>query len=183
MSQAITVTNLAYSAADLRRLMSKQKDGAVVRRLMALALILEGKSRTEAAQQSGMERQTLRDWVHRYNAHGIAGLKSRRNPGRKPALTTLQRAELLDLVLAGPDPQVHGVVRWRCVDLRDEVARRFSVKVHEATIARWLHELELTRLQPRPYHPKKDGQAETAFKKTSPLWSKPRSPKPQPTVR
>jgi hypothetical protein len=74
MGQAITITNLEYSAADLRRLMSRHKDGAVVRRLMALALILEGKSRTEAAQQSGMERQTLRDWVHRYNGEGLAGL-------------------------------------------------------------------------------------------------------------
>ena len=81
MGQAITITNLEYSAGDLRRLMSRQKDGAVVRRLMALALILEGKSRTEAAQHSGMERQTLRDWVHRYNAAGLAGLRNLKSPG------------------------------------------------------------------------------------------------------
>jgi transposase len=86
---------------------------------LAIALVLEGRSRSEAAELNGMDRQTLRDWVHRYNEHGIAGLQSRRPAGRKPALTPLQRAELLDLVLAGPDPQVHGVVRWRCVDLRD----------------------------------------------------------------
>ncbi len=89
MGQAITITNLAYSAADLRRLMSKQKDGAVVRRLMALSLILEGKSRTEAAQHSGMERQTLRDWVHRYNAEGLEGLSSRVGPGPAPLLTEM----------------------------------------------------------------------------------------------
>jgi transposase len=91
----------------------------------------------------------------------------------------LQRAELLDLVIAGPDPEVHGVVRWRCVDLQAEVARRFSITVHENTIARWLHELRLTRLQPRPVHPQKDPEAEETFKKTSPTWSKPRSQKPR----
>jgi transposase len=151
-----------------------------VRRLLALAMILEGRPRTEAAELNGMERQTLRDWVHRYNEIGVEGLKSRQAPGRAPALTDRQRAELLDLVLQGPDPEVTGVVRWRCVDLQAEVERRFNVEVHENTIARWLHELGLTRLQPRPYHPKKDPEAETAFKKTSPIWSKPRSARPQP---
>jgi transposase len=97
--------------------------------------------------------------VHRYNAEGVEGLKTRPRSGRAPRLTQLQRAELLDLVLAGPDPEVHGVVRWRCVDLRAEVARRFSVEVHENTIGRWLHELGLTRLQSRPIHPQKDPRA------------------------
>jgi transposase len=146
-------------------------------------MVLEGRSRVEAAELNGMERQTLRDWVHRYNAGGIAGLASRRAPGRKAALSALQRAELLDLVLAGPDPQVHGVVRWRCVDLQAEVARRFAVRVHENTIGRWLHELGLTRLQPRPQHPQKVAAAEEAFKKTSPPWSKPRSPARPPASR
>ncbi len=77
----------------------------------------------------------------------------------------MQRAELLDLVLEGPDPALHGVVRWRCADLWAEVARRFQVEVHENTIGRWLHELGLTRLQRHPVHPQKDPEAETAFKK------------------
>jgi transposase len=168
MGQAITITNLDYSAADLRRLMSKQKDGAVVRRLMALALILEGKSRTAAAQQSGMERQTLRDWVHRYNAEGVAGLSSRVGPGPAPLLTETQMAALRELVINGPDPETDKVVRWRCIDLRDKVEQHFSVKVHKRTVAKWLRQLELTRLQPRPFHPKKDAAAQEAFKKTSP---------------
>jgi transposase len=71
------------------------------------------------------------------------------------------------LVVAGPDAAIHQVVRWRCLDLRDEVARRFEVTVDERTIAKWLRKLRLTRLQPRPYHPKKDHAAEEAFKKTS----------------
>jgi len=76
-------------------------------------------------------------------------------------------AELKCLVVQGPDPAVHQVIRWRCVDLRDEVARRFEVTVHESTIGKWLHQLGLSRLQPRPYHPQKDPDAEIAFKKTS----------------
>jgi len=167
MGQAITITNLDYSAADLRRFMSRQKDGAVVRRLMALALILEGKSRTEAAQQSGMERQTLRDWVHRYNAEGVAGLSSRVDPGPTPLLNEAQMAELRELVVNGPDPGTDQVVRWRCIDLRDKIERHFSVKVHKRTVAKWLRQLALTRLQPRPFHAKKNAAAQEAFKKTS----------------
>ncbi len=169
MGRAITITNLEHTAADLRRLMAKHKDGAVVRRLMALALILEGRSRTEAAQQSGMERQTLRDWVHRYNAAGVAGLSSRAGPGPTPRLNEAQMAELRELVVKGPDRETDKVIRWRCIDLRDKIEQRFSVRVHKRTVAKWLRLLELTRLQPRPFHPKKDIEAQDAFKKTSPV--------------
>jgi transposase len=143
--------------------------------MLALALVLEGRSRTEAATLNGMDRQTLSDWVHRFNAEGIEGLKSRKSPGREPFLTAAQKAELRDLVIAGPDPAVHSVVRWRCADLRAEVARRWSVEVHESTIGAWLGELGLTRLQPRPVHPKKDPEAEATFKKTLPAWCARRS--------
>lgn len=183
MSAGLKIERTEHSVAELRALSSRCTDGAQVRRILAVAMVLEGRSRTEAAELNGMDRQTLRDWVHRYNAAGIAGLASRRAPGRKAVLSVLQRAELLDLVLTGPDPQVHGVVRWRCVDLKAEVARRFSVTVHENTIGRWLHELGLTRLQPRPRHPQKAAEAEEAFKKTLPIWSKPRFPARQPAGR
>ena len=154
-----------HNADELRRFAAKSGDGSQVRRLLAIALVLEGYSRTEAAELSGMDRQTLRDWVHRYNDEGIDGLKSRSAPGRAPVLTEEQLAELKALVIQGPDPMTHQVVRWRCVDLRAEVARRFSVEVHESTIGKWLHQLGLTRLQPRPFHPKKDPAAQEAFKK------------------
>jgi transposase len=114
-----------------------------------------------------MDRQTLRDWVHRFNDAGVDGLKSLCSPGPPPALTAEQMAELKALVIKGPDPETHQVVRWRCEDLREEVARRFSVEVHVSTIGKWLHKLRLTRLQPRPFHPKKDAEAQEAFKKTS----------------
>ena len=114
-----------------------------------------------------MDRQTLRDWVIRYNDLGIAGLLSRHGGGPRPALSEAQMAELLALVVKGPDPERDRVVRWRCVDLRDEVERRFEVRVHENTIGAWLRQMKLTRLQPRPFHPRKDPAAQEAFKKTS----------------
>jgi transposase len=85
-------------------------------------------------------------------------------------LTREQKAELKAMVIKGPDPTQDNVVRWRCLDLREEVARRFSVEVHESTIGKWLHQLGLTRLQPRPFHPKKDAEVQEAFKKTSTAW-------------
>jgi hypothetical protein len=118
MGQAIAITNRAHSATELRHLAARQKEAALVRRMLALALILEGHSRTAAARQNGMDRQTLCDWVHRYNAQGVAGLASRLPPSATPRLDERQRAELEALVLAGPDPATDGVVRWRCVDLR-----------------------------------------------------------------
>lgn len=172
MVAPVVVTRSDHTASELRALASKCDDGAQVRRLLALALVLEGCSRTQAAEQSGMERQTLRDWVHRYNESGTEGLKSRTSPGRTPFLNADQKAELKALVLKGPDPEMDNVVRWRCVDLREQVKQRFSVTVHESTVGKWLHEMDLTPLQPRPFHPKKDEAAQETFKKTSLIWPK-----------
>jgi transposase len=167
MSAAIKVTCMDYTAAELRAVAAKCNDGDQTRRLLAIALILDDASRLDAARQTGMDRQTLRDWVHRYNEAGIHGLVSRKAPGAAPKLTQTQMAELRELVVAGPDREVHKVIRWRCVDLCAEVTRRFSVTVPERTMGKWLRKLKLTRLQPRPYHPKKDAAAQEAFKKTS----------------
>jgi len=171
MSSAVLVTRSDYNPAALRGLASKSKDAAQVRRLLAIAAVLDGVPRRQAAEQNGMDRQTLRDWVHRYNDAGVDGLKSRSAPGREPALSAAQKAELRELVIAGPNPEKHGVVRWRCLDLQAEVARRFNVEVHESTIGKWLQQLGLTRLQPRPVHPQKDPDAEVCFKKLpGPCW-------------
>jgi transposase len=170
MGKPLSITRTEHSADDLRAVASKCRDGARVRRLLALAFVLDGHTRTEAADQAGMDRQTLRDWVHRYNAEGIAGLKSGHGPGKPPLLNREQMAELKAMVLKGPDPEKHGVVRWRCVDLRAEVARRYSVEVSKRTVGKWLRKMGLTRLRPRPFHPKKDDAAQAAFKKTSPAW-------------
>ena len=169
MSAAVKITQTGHTASELRGFAARSRDTAQSRRLLAIAMVLDGATRLEAARRTGMDRQTLRDWVHRYNETGIAGLLSRLAPGPMPKLTAAQMAELRELVVAGPDPQKHQVVRWRCVDLRAEVTRRFSVTVPERTIGKWLRKLKLTRLQPRPYHPKKDEAAQEAFKKTSVL--------------
>ena len=170
MSRSIEITRLDRSASALRELAGRTRDGAVVRRLLGIALILEGHPREEAARFSGMDRQTLRDWAHRYNADGVVGLSSRCSLGRPPALNEAQMEELRSMVLEGPDPERNKVVRWRCVDLRAEIATRWSVTLTEGTVGKLLRRLRMTRLQPRPYHPKKDAAAQDSFKKTSPAW-------------
>ncbi len=170
MGTALKIIRTDHTSGTLRALAGKCRDGAQVRRMLALAMVLDGCPRSEAAASNGMDRQTLCDWVHRYNEAGVDGLQSRPPPGRAPFLTDQQMAELYEIVVKGPDLASDAVVRWRLVDLLAVVKRRFSVEVHQSTIGKWLHELGLTRLQPRPVHPKKDPAAETAFKKTSPAW-------------
>jgi len=108
--------------------------------------------------------------MHRYNANGVAGLRSGSGPGRPALLDEEQFTELEAIVVKGPDPDRHQVVRWRHVDLCEEIAARWSVRVCEQTVGRWLRQLRMTRLQPRLYHPKKDPEAEVACKKTSLTW-------------
>ena len=170
MGSAIEITRLERSAAELRELAVETEDSDVVRRLLAIALLLDGWPRGEAATASGMDRQTLCDWVHPYNAAGTAGLTSGTRCGRPASLSEAQMAELKEIVINGPDPEKDGVVRWRCVDLRAKIAERFSVTFHKRSVGKLLRKLGLTRLQPRPYHPKKDAVAQETFKKTSPAW-------------
>jgi transposase len=170
MSRPIEISCFDLSAAELRDLAAKTQDGAVVRRLLAIALVLEGHPREAAAQLNGMDRQTLRDWVLRYNAEGVAGLRSRCSTGRPAVLNETQMEELRSMVLEGPDLERNKVVRWRCADLQAEIASRWSVIVAERTVGKLLRRLGMTRLQPRPHHPKKDAAAQQAFKKTSPAW-------------
>jgi putative transposase len=165
MGAMLRVTRTEYTSAELRALSAKCGDGAEVRRMLAVALVLDRRARGEAAALNGMDRQTLCDWVHRYNAGDLEGLRTRKSPGKAPLLSEAQKVEWLDLVLQGPDPAINKVVRWRCADLQAEVARRWSVEVDESTIGKWLGKLGLTRLQPRPVHPKKDPQAQVTFKK------------------
>lgn len=167
MGRRIEVTRLDLSAGELRQRASRCLEGRVACRVLAIAPVREGASRAAAASACGMDRQTLRDWVHRYNRDGIAGLSDGRRSGRPSALSDEQMEELKDLVLAGPDLATDGVVRWRCLDLRSVIAARYEVVVHERTVGKLLRRLGLTRVQPRPYHPRKDGAAQEAFKKPS----------------
>jgi len=113
-----------------------------------------------------MDRQTLRDWVHRYNAEGLPGLSNRRPCGPSCLLSTAQKADLATWVRNGPDPATDGVVRWRRVDLKLKIEERFGVVMHERTVGKHLSALGFRRLSVRPQHPKSDPVAQEAFKKT-----------------
>lgn len=184
MSTAVMVTRTEYTASDLRREAGRARDGKAARRMLAIALVLEGASREEAARTCGMDRQTLRDWVHRFNGQGLAGLSNDTTKGgRRPRLTAGQKATLAEIVRKGPDVKVDGVVRWRRIDLQAVIRDRFGVELAERTIGTILHELGFRRLSPRPCHPKKDEEAQETFKKTSrtlstPLCRKPRKGNP-----
>jgi transposase len=150
---------------ELRRQARRERDGRVSARLIALANALEGMDRATAARLAGMDRQTLRDWVHRYNAEGIAGLFNRALPGRSPKLTEGQMAALKAIVLRGPDLAVDRVERWRIVDLCRVVAERWGVAYSETGMLRLLWSLDLSHRKTRPVHPKTDPKAQEAFKK------------------
>ena len=130
-----------FSAHELRRLAAATKNANQSRRLLSIAPVLDGMNRTDAARIGGMDRQTLRDWVHRFHAHGPDGLKDAWSKGNPPRLSAAQQAELAQLVEAGPDRAVHGVVRWRRVDLKGLIAERFGVDDHERTVGKILHQL------------------------------------------
>jgi transposase len=166
----VAVTRLELSASELRRAAVRCRDVAAARRMLALALVLEGGSREEAARCAGMDRQTLCDWVHRYNEEGLAGLHDRHRSGRRPRLTPEQMAELKTVMERGPDPEQDGVVRWRRADLKALIKDRFEVKLHERSVGKLLHRLGFVRMSVRPRHPLSNLQAQQAFKKASLSW-------------
>jgi transposase len=163
----IEITRDDLTASDLRAAAGKSRDAKAARRMLALALVLEGVDRTRAAETCGMDRQTLRDWVHRYNAEGLAGLSDRWKGVRVPRLAPAQMAQLAAWVEAGPDPERDGVVRWRRQDLQRRIATAFGIEVHERTVGKYLATLGYRRLSVRPQHPRTDPDAQVAFKKTS----------------
>lgn len=169
MGHAVAISRLELSASDLRAASGRAGSARAGRRMLALALVLDGVDRTTAARHCGMDRQTLRDWVHRYNADGLTGLDDLKAPGAAPKLTDAQKGELATLVEQGPDLDVDGVVRWRRIDLRDKIKSVFGVEMHERSVGKYLTSLGYRRLSVRPYHPKSDPEAQEAFKKTSTL--------------
>src|SRR3954468_11540960 len=172
----VAITRREPDAGGLRREAGRCRDARAARRMLALALVLEGASRAEAARAAGMDRQTLRDWVHRYNEEGLAGLRDRHRPGPRPRLTPEQEAELEGVVERGPGPDRDGVVRWRRADLKALIEARYGVAPHERSVGKVLRRLGFARISVRPKHPRSDEAARAAFKKASPIWSRRRCP-------
>jgi transposase len=156
-----------YSPGELRRLAKKTKDNNQSRRLLSLAAVLDGMNRTDAARIGGMDRQTLRDWVHRFNDQGPDCLCDIHAGGVEPRLSPEKLAELAAIVEAGPDREKDGVVRWRRVDLQRVVKERFGVDYCERYIGTLLKKLGFSHISARPRHPAQHGEIVDAFKKTS----------------
>jgi transposase len=173
MPAAVAVTRTDSTAVELRRAAARTNDGNATRRLLAIAHVLDGKTREEAASACGMDRQTLRDWVHRYNAEGLDGLHDRPHRGPQPRLSPAQEAEVAQWVRQGPKLSEHGVVRWRRIDLARLIEQRFGVTLAERSVGCLLRRLGFRRLSVRPRHPDQDIAAQEAFKKTLPIWSQP----------
>ena len=167
MSAAIALRE-DFEAIDLRRIAKASHDAAQSRRLLALAAIYDGGSRSEAACIGSVDLQVVRDWVLRFNADGAAGLIDRKAPGKAPKLNDSQRQALAAKVESGPEPDIDGVVRWRLVDLKHWIWRQFAVSLDERNVARMLKAMDFVKLTARPRHHAQEDGAVEGFKKTSP---------------
>ena len=161
-----------YDAPTLRRLARRCRDVRQAGRLLALACVYDGMSRADAARAGGMDRQTLRDWAHRFNAEGPEGLTDRK-PLRPRRLNAAQLTELAEIVETGPDLAADGVIRWRRIDLQRVIEDRFGVRYHERTISKLLTALGYSHMSGRPRHPAQNTDVIEAFKKTLPNPSQP----------
>ena len=156
-----------FDAAVLRQLARRTKDGPQARRLLALASIYEGASRAEAAQVGSVTRQIVRDWVVKFNARGPGGLMDRKPPGVPSRLNDMHRAALMAIIESGPIPAVHGVVRWRLVDLIQWLWDEFQITISKQTLSREIRALDYRKLSARPRHHEKSEAQVAAFKKPS----------------
>jgi transposase len=167
----VKITRLDHSSAELRQQAAQHADSKVTRRLLAIALILEGDSRADAARSCGMDRQTLRDWVIRYNEKGIDGLCDQPHGGGTGSkLTEAEKAALAKWVENGPDPKEDGLVRWRLSDLSLRIRDRFFVLLDERSVSRIIKAMGFSHISVRPRHPQADVAAQEAHKKTLPRW-------------
>jgi transposase len=174
----VKITRTDISAFGLRHEASRTNDAPAARRMLAIALVLEDCARLDAARQCGMDRQTLRDWVHRFNAEGLSGLFDRAHGGGAPRkLSAEQEATFEEWVRAGPDLKTDGIVRWRLIDLRERISRTFAVELHERSVGKLARRIGFRHISVRPRHPQADAETQEAHKKTSPIWSAPRSQK------
>lgn len=163
-----------FDASQLRQLARASKDANQSRRFLALAAIYDGANRSDAARLGAVTLQIVRDWVVRFNARGPDGLINGKAPGNKSKLNDVQRKALAAIVDSGPEPAVHGVVRWRLVDLVDWIATEFKVSLDDTTVSRELRKMGYVKLSARPRHHAQDTEALEAFKKGAlqPNWKR-----------
>lgn len=173
MGQAIALRN-DFDGAALRRLARLSTSAPQARRLLALAQIYDGGSRSDAARIGGVTLQIVRDWVIRFNAQGPEGLLDGKAPGKRSILDDDQRRALVEVVERGPTPAIHGVVRWRLIDLVQWLHEEFSVSLDETTVSRELKKLGYVKLTARPRHHAQNELAMEAFKKGAllPQWQR-----------
>ena len=157
-----------FNAATTRAAAKHSKDGAQTRRLLALAMIYDGATRTRAAELGGVTLQIVRDWVVKFNALGPAGLIDRKAPGQPALLDAAKRAALAAIIEAGPVPASHGVVRWRQIDLCQWVFDEFGLSISEQTMSREMRAMGYRKLSARPRHHAQAAGAIDDFKKNSP---------------
>jgi len=179
MAAAIGVRS-DYTSADLRYFARRCRDADQVRRVLAVAVILDGGSRSEAAKMAGVTLQTVRDWVLRFNEGGPEGLATRKAPGKASILNDEQRARLAEQVEAGPIPAAHGVVRWRLVDLAQWIWDEFGLSVTRFTLGRELRAMGYKKLSARPRHRGQHAEDIVDFKKASqPAWQRSKGASPR----
>jgi transposase len=166
-----------FDAAGVRRAARESRDAKQVRRLLALAAIYGGATRSEAAAVGGVTLQIVRDWVLRFNAYGPQGLIDRKAPGQPSRLDAAHRAALAAVIESGPIPAVHGVVRWRIIDLCQWVWSEFHISISKQTLSRELRAMGYRRLSARPRHHAQAGGAVEDFKKKifPPRWQRSRA--------
>ncbi len=156
-----------FDAHTTRAAAKRSKDGPQARRLLALAAVYDGATRTEAARIGGVTLQIIRDWVLKFNALGPDGLIDRKAPGQSPRLNDAHRAALAAMIESGPIPAIHGVVRWRIIDLCQWLYEEFRVSVAKPTLSRELRALGYRKLSARPRHHAQAAGAIEDFKKRS----------------
>ena len=165
-----------FDASALRSWAKRTKDGPQARRLLALAAVYEGATRTEAARIGDVTLQIVRDWVVKFNTFGPDGLIDRKSPGQPSRLNSVHRAALAAMIERGPIPAIHGVVRWRVVDLCQWVFEEFRVTVAKQTLSRELRAMGYRKLSARPRHHAQVEGAIEEYKKTSPpVWTRSRA--------
>ena len=165
-----------FDASQLRSLARKTKNGLQARRLLALAAIYDGATRTEAAKIGGVGLQIVRDWVLRLNARGPDGLLDGKSPGQPSKLNDGQRQALARMIESGPIPAVHGVVRWRLIDLAHWIFEEFRITIAKQTLSRELRSMGYRKLSARPRHHAQAAGAIEDFKKAfPPVWRRSRA--------